>query len=259
MIASRRILLVAMLAFAPLAFASSPAQTVAAKAGFTQRLGAEIPGDLTFRDEAGEPVALRDFYGDLPVVLVFAWFGCTTLCPTVTSNLAHALAGAGEPVDRYRVVVASIDPRDSPLDAAQMKRRVLRDDAGQSSAWHFLTGREASITALTRAAGFGYAYDANTHQYAHPAGYVLLTPDGRISRYFLGFDFTPDEFHHALDDAGRRGVAATPVDRLLLLCFHFAPTGRYSATVMEALRVASVALLVLAAGIVVWKRRAAAG
>jgi protein SCO1/2 len=254
----RLLMLAATLACAPLALGFAPPETLATRAGFTQRLGAAIPGDLAFRDETGRPVAMREFYGDAPIVLVFAWFGCTTLCPTVTSNLAHALAGAGEPVDRYRVVVASIDPRDSPLDARQMKRRVLRDDAGQASAWHFVTGRDTSIAALAKAAGFRYAYDDETHQYAHPAGYVVLTPDGRISRYFLGFDFTPDDFHHALDDASRRGVAQTPVDKLLLLCFHFTPGGRYSATVMNALRIASAALLVLAIGVVLWKRRAAA-
>jgi protein SCO1/2 len=259
MIAVRLAVLVATLAWTPFALASAAPETLASNAGFTQRLGDVIPGDLTFRDEQGQAVALRDFYGDLPVVLVFAWFGCSTLCPTVTSNLAHALAGAGEPVDRYRVVVASIDPRDSPVDASEMKRRVLRDDPGQSSAWHFLTGREPSIAALTDAAGFRYAYDDQTHQYAHPAGYVLLTPDGRISRYFLGFDFTPEEFHHALDNAGRRGVDSTPVERLLLLCFHFTPAGRYSATVVAALRIASLALITLAIGAVLWKRRAPAG
>jgi protein SCO1/2 len=247
-----------VLALAPAALAQAQADRPAAAAGFIQRLGEAIPGDLAFRDEAGHAVALRDYYGEKPVVLVFAWFGCTTLCPTVTANLAHTLAGAAEPVDGYSVVVASIDPRDSPVDAEHMKRRVLRDDPGQASAWHFITGREASIAALSNAAGFRYAYDVATHQYAHPAGYTLLTPDGRISRYFEGFDFTPAEFHHALDDASRRGVASAPIDSLLLLCFHFAPTGRYSATVMTALRVVAVVLLALAAGVAVWKLRGAA-
>jgi protein SCO1/2 len=254
----RLLVLAATLAGAQFAFAFERPEALSTAAGFTQRLGEAIPGDLAFRDEGGRSVALRDFYGEVPIVLVFAWFGCTTLCPTVTTNLAHALAGAGESVDRYRIVVASIDPRDSAADAAQMKRRVLRDDPGQAGAWHFVTGRDASIAALAKAAGFRYAYDGETHQYAHPAGYVLLTPEGRISRYFLGFDFTPGEFHDALADAGLRHVAASPIDQLLLLCFHFTPSGRYSATVMDALRVASVVLLALAVGVVAWKGRAAA-
>jgi protein SCO1/2 len=245
---------VASLAIAPIVHADVRSDTLAHAAGFTQRLGNAIPGDLAFRDEAGRDVSLRDFYGDAPIVLVFAWFGCSTLCPTVAANLAHTLAHTGEAVDRYRVIVASIDPRDAAADAARMKRRVLHDDTAQARAWHFVTGRDDATAALARAAGFHYAYDDATHQYAHPAGYVLLTPDGRIARYFLGFDFTPDELRSALDDADRREIAS-PVDRLLLLCFHFTPDGRYGPMVMNTLRAASVGFLALAvAGFVLGRR-----
>ncbi|HWC44804.1 MAG TPA: SCO family protein, partial [Casimicrobiaceae bacterium] len=154
-----------------------------------------------------------------------------------------------------QVVVASIDPRDAVVDAARMKARVLQDDARQARSWHFLTGREDAIAHLAQAAGFRYAYDDATHQYAHPAGYVVLTPEGRISRYLLGFDFTRDDLRAALADADRRTIG-TPVDRLLLLCFHFTPGGRYSATVMNSLRAGSAGLLALCVGAVVVMRRA---
>ncbi|HEY3533695.1 MAG TPA: SCO family protein, partial [Casimicrobiaceae bacterium] len=186
--ALRVLVLVASIAATPFAHASASTATIAEAAGFTQRLGATIPGDLAFRDESGRDVSLRDFDGDSPIVLVFAWFGCTTLCPTVASNLAHMLAGNDGATDPYQVVVASIDPRDAIVDAARMKKRVLQEDARQASSWHFLTGREDAIAALAQAAGFRYAYDTATHQYAHPVGYVVLTPEGRISRYLLGFD-----------------------------------------------------------------------
>ena len=252
--ALRLLVLVASIAAMPFAHASASDAKIADAAGFTQRLGATIPGDLAFRDESGRDVSLRDFFGDAPIVLVFAWFGCTTLCPTVTANLAHRLAGADAAADRYEVVVASIDPRDAAQDAARMKHRVLHDDLAQAPRWHFVTGRENAIAALAQSAGFRYAYDDATHQYAHPAGYVVLTPDGRISRYFLGFDFTRDDLRAALADADRHAIG-TAADRLLLLCFHFAPGGRYSATVMNGLRLASAGLLALCIGAVVLTRR----
>ncbi|HJU24562.1 MAG TPA: SCO family protein [Casimicrobiaceae bacterium] len=235
------------------AFAYARPETLAAQAGFTQRMGNVLPGALAFRDESGRAVRIADYYGDAPIVLVFAWFGCRTLCPTVIGNLAQSVAKAGIAPGRYGVIVASIDPRDAPADAARMKRNPVVRDA---RAWHFLTGREDAIDALANAAGFRYAYDADTHQYAHPAGFVILTPDGRVSRYFFGFDFAPSELRDALRDAGNDAIAS-PVDRLLLLCFHFAPTGRYSADVLQALRIASVLLVGCALAFVVVKRRTA--
>jgi protein SCO1/2 len=251
----RLLVLVASIAAIPFAHAGASNAKIADAAGFTQRLGATIPGELAFRDESGRDASLRDFDGGAPIVLVFAWFGCTTLCPTVTANLAHTLAGIDRATDPYQVVVASIDPRDAVVDAARMKARVLQDDARQARSWHFLTGREDAIAHLAQAAGFRYAYDDATHQYAHPAGYVVLTPEGRISRNLLGVDFTRDDLRAALADADRRTIG-TPVDRLLLLCFHFTPGGRYSATVMNSLRAGSAGLLALCVGAVVVMRRA---
>lgn len=230
-----------------------PAQ-IAQEVGFTQRLGSELPAALAFRDDAGRAVRIGDYFGDVPIVLAFAWFGCTTLCPTVVHTLAQTLVRSGVPASRYRVLIASIDPRDAPSDAHRLKAYAGRDAA----AWHFLTGPAGAIGALTGAAGFRYAYDDQTHQYAHPVGMLVVTPGGRISRYFLGFDFTPAAFTDALHDAANDAIAS-PIDRLVLLCFHFAPTGRYGPLVMTSLRVASAVLLALVLAFLAlkWRRTAA--
>jgi protein SCO1/2 len=216
-------------------------------AGFAQRLSSVVPGALSFRDESGRAVTLADYFGDSPIIVVFAWYGCTTLCPTVVGNLAQALERSKLPADRYRVLVTSIDPRDAPADARRAKQRYLAGAHLDADAWHLLTGSEAAIAGFTRAIGFRYAYDDATHQYAHPAGIALLTPRGTIARYFFGFGFTPAGLREAVDAAAADEIAG-PVDRLLLLCFHFTPAGRHSAAVVEALRAGGIALLVAALG-----------
>lgn len=252
-------LLCCAMAFAPGAFAGTTAADLTQRAGFEQRLGEDVPATLTFRDDTGDSVRLSRYFGASPIVLVFAWYGCTTLCPTVVGNLAQALDRSGLSPDRYRVLVASIDPRDAPADARRMKRNWLATASrgNEATAWHLLTGDAAAIGGLARAAGFRYAYDDDTHQFAHPAGVVLLTPKGTIARYFLGFDFTPVELRDAIDAAGS-GRIGSPVAQLLLLCFHFAPTGKYSAVVLQALRIASVGLLLGGIAFAVRRRREAA-
>jgi protein SCO1/2 len=232
------------LAGAACALAHATAVDLGDRVGFTQRLNETVPGTLRFRDATGREVALSDYYGAAPAVLVFAWYGCTTLCPTVVGNLVHALDEGGLSPGRYQVIVASIDPRDSPAAAMHMKRIYLAGATrpGAAGAWHLLTGSDSAISALTQAAGFRYAYDPDSHQYAHPAGIVLLTPQGTISRYFFGFDFTPAQLRDAIDAAAAARIAS-PVDRLLLLCFHFAPSGRYSRIVLQVLRWTSGALV----------------
>lgn len=240
------------------AAATTTADDLAQSAGFDQHLNQTVPLDLVFRDDGNQGVRLADYFGSVPVVLVFSYYGCSTLCPTVISNLVDVLGRSGLTSDRqYRVVIVSIDPGDSPTVAAQKKAAYLKHegshDAGRG--WHLLTGSAASIAALTQAAGFRYAYDATTHQYAHPAGVLLLTPRGRIARYFFGFDFTPAELRQALNDASAQRIAS-PVERLLLLCFHFDPsTGKYSTTILETLRWMVVAMLLAVAALVAIRRR----
>jgi protein SCO1/2 len=253
-----RIACAVAVALAPLASALAylaPSQA-AQRAGFAQRLSARVPPTLAFRDETGRAVELRDYFGASPVILVFAWYGCTTLCPTVIAHLAATLAQSGLAKDSYRVVVVSIDPRDAPADAARMKRLHL-DAVDASADWHLLTGKPGAIATLADAAGFRYAYDDETHQYAHPAGAVLLTPEGEIARYYLGVGFTAGE----LQDGVRRAAAseiASPVDQLLLLCFHFAPAGSHSASILAALRIGCATFVVGALALFASRRRRSA-
>jgi protein SCO1/2 len=221
----------------------SPAE-LAQSAGFDQHLNTQLPSDLQFRDETGHELRLGNYFGTTPTVLVFSYYGCSTLCPTVISNLAARLDGAGLIADKqYQVLAVSIDPRDSP-SLATAKKAIYLEHAlpAQTAAWHLLTGDESSISALTRAAGFRYAWDEASQQYAHHAGIVLVTPDGVVSHYFFGFDFTPAELRDALADAGT-GHITSSVERLLLLCFHFDPaTGKYSLAIVWTLRWMALAM-----------------
>ncbi|MGH8314234.1 MAG: SCO family protein [Steroidobacterales bacterium] len=235
--------------------------SIAEGVGFDQHLNDTIPRELRFRDETGATVRLDKYFDASPVVLVFAYYGCSSLCPTVLGNLAATLDRGGlAPGVGYQVIVASIDPGDSPAAASLKKASFLRTASRPhtANAWHLLSGSPASIAALTQASGFRYVYDAASHQYAHPAGIVVLTPRGTIAQYFFGFDFTPDALRRALDEAAAQRIA-TPVQRLLLLCFHFDLAGKYSATVLRALRWMALAmLLTLAAvlGVMRWRGRA---
>ena len=231
----------------PAALAHQSADDLARRVGFDQHLGRMVPRELVFRDEQGRDVRLGDYFGSVPVVLAFAYYGCSTLCPTVIGNLADSLRRSGlEPGAQYRVVVVSIDPGDSPALAERSKQAFLQYASAGAGAWHLLTGSDAGIAAITAAAGFRYTYDDATHQYAHPAGIVLLTPDGRVARYFFGFDFTSAALRSGIEQASEKNIAA-PAERLLLLCFHFDPAGKYSAAILQALRL--IAMVMLAAAL----------
>jgi protein SCO1/2 len=143
------------------------------------------------------------------------------------------------------MLVVSIDPLDSPAVADRAKHKFLDNllSPARAERWHFLSGAPADIARLTESVGFSYGYDQATHQYAHPAGFVLITPEGKIARYFFGFDFTANELGHAFDQAAARRIAS-PIERLLLVCFHYDLTsGPYSALIVEVLRVASIVML----------------
>jgi protein SCO1 len=229
------------------ALAHATADDLVQRVGFDQHLNRVVPLGLAFRDDDNRAVQLADYFGSVPVVLAFSYYGCSNLCPTVIGNLADALGRTGlQSGTQYRVVVLSIDPGDSPSLAAHSKAAYLQHGSGETArAWHLLTGGDESIAALTGAAGFRYVYDAATHQYAHPAGVLLLTPGGRIARYFFGFDFTPAQLRQAVEDASEERIAS-PAERLLLLCFHFDPAGKYSATILQALRWIAAAMLAAA-------------
>jgi len=227
--------------------------------GYDQRIGAQVPLGAAFRDEAGRNVRLGDFFGKKPVILVLAYYHCPMLCDMVLQGVVSTLKpltfDAGKEFD---VVVASIDPDETPEMAAEQERDILAryGRAGGAEGFHFLTGPQSSIDALTRAVGFRYVYDKERDEYAHPAGLVMLTPGGKVSRYLFGIDFPPRDVRLGLIESTRDKLG-TPVDSLLLYCYHYNPTiGRYSTAVFNLLRLAAGATLIgLVTLVVVLRRR----
>lgn len=201
---------------------------------FDPHPGARVP-DLSFRE-----ARLADYLGAQPVVLVLGYLGCVNLCGTTLDAVSLALRDAGLVPERdYRALFVSIDPRD---EKAPPGRRV---------GWHFLTGVKPA-SALASTVGFRYAYDADTGEYAHPAGFMVLTPQGEIARYFMGVRYDAAEMRQALADAAR-GRTQSTYQRLLLLCFHDPVMGKHTAAVLNVLRVAML-LFVAALGFLAWRK-----
>ena len=213
-----------------------------------QRLDQQLPLDLQFRDEAGRIVRLRDYFGKRPVVLVLAYYNCPMLCTQVLNGLVSAMRVLSFDAGReYEVVTVSFDPRDDPSDARAKKAPYVAryGRPGAAAGWHFLTGEPRAIAGLTGAVGFRYAWDERIGQFAHASAIYVATPDGRLSRYFYGIEYAPRDLRLALVEASR-GKIGTPVDQLLLYCYHYDPVaGRYGAVVMNMVRVAGVAFVLI--------------
>ena len=213
---------------------------------FDQRLGAQVPLDVAFRDETGASVTLRDYLGDKPVLLVPAYYECPMLCTIVLNGVVSALRALPFDVGKeFRVVTFSFNPRETSELAAAKKATYLEDyrRPGAAAGWHFLVGDEPSIAALTQAIGFRSAWDEASKQYAHASGIVVLTPAGRISHYFFGVEFAPRDLRLALVEASGEHIGSL-VDQLLLFCFHYDPaTGRYSRVALNAVRAGCVLTL----------------
>jgi len=229
---------------------------------FEQRLGAPLPLHLTFRNEAGEAVRLREYFGTKPVLLTLAYHRCDNLCPLVLNGLVQTLRTLSLSVgEHFQVLTVSIDPHDTPASAAERKEQYLRHYGRASAArgWHFLTGEAEAIQELTQAAGFRYSYDAASAQFAHASGLVLLTPQGGVARYFFGLEYAPRDVRLGLVEAAA-GTISSPVDQLLLLCYHYDPrTGTYSLAIMNTLRVAGGATVLTLGAFVglMWRRERA--
>jgi protein SCO1 len=227
--------------------------------GFDQNIDQRVPLDTVFHDESGASVRLGGYFGKRPVVLVFAYYDCPMLCTLVINGLSSALGVMSlNPGKDFEIVTVSFNPRDTPASASAKKASYLERyrRPGAAEGWHFLTGDQANIDRLTRAAGFRYAWDAETKQYAHPSGVIVLTPDGRLSKYLFGIEYGPRDLRLAIVEASN-GKIGTPVDSLLLYCYHYDPmTGRYGLAIMRAIRIAGAAtVLAIGAFIVVMVRR----
>ena len=220
--------------------------------GFDQRIGERVPLDVTLRDESGREVTIGDYVARKPVVLAFVYYECPMLCQTVLRSMSSTIKVLGlTPGVEFDIVLVSIDPRETPAVAAARKASHLTgSEASQANGWHFLTGDEPEIRRLAAAAGFKYAWDEATQQYIHPAGVVVLTPDGRLARYLFGLEYGPRDLRLAIVEASE-GTLGTVVDAFLLYCYHYDPmTGGYGLVIMSALRVASVATVLVVGGFV---------
>lgn len=236
-----------------------PPQQVIQRVGMEQRLGAQVPLDLTFRDETGAEVALGSYFGSRPVVLALVYFDCPMLCNQVLNGLTQALKVMSLDAGRdFDVVVVSFDATEGPKLAAAKKLAYVSSYArpGAAGGWHFLTGRQESSAALARAVGFRYEWQESSRQWAHGAGIMVLTPAGVVSRYFYGIEYGVRDLRLGLVEASNNRIGGL-ADQVMLLCYQYNPmTGKYGIIALNSIRFGGV-LTVLALGtfIVVMLRR----
>jgi protein SCO1/2 len=224
-----------------------------------QRLNEPIPPDIIFRDEDGKAVHLGDYFGKKTIVLSLVYFDCPALCTEVLNGELRTMKAISLDLGKdFDAITVSFEPKDTPA-LAKAKRDVYAGQYGRPGAarnWHFLTGEQASIDALTQAAGFHYAYDSASRQYAHAAAILVVTPHGRIARYFYGVTYPARDFRLGLVEASE-GKIGTPTDHALLYCYQYDPmTGKYGLIVMNVVRAAGLlTVLVLGIFMVVMFRR----
>jgi protein SCO1/2 len=226
---------------------------------FDQKLNQQVPLDLAFRDETGRTVHLADYIKEKPVILTFVYFKCQDLCPLLLDGVVRSLKALSFDVgNQFSVLTVSFDSHDKSELAAAKKKDFIGRYArpGAAGGWHFLTGNEPSIHKLTQAVGFRYSYDPQTGEFGHAAGMVLLTPDGKTSRYYYGIDFSPRDLRLGLIEAAANKIGS-PIDQLLLFCYHYDPvTGKYGLLITNVIRLAGAAtVLILGAFVLLMLRR----
>src|SRR5215207_3700653 len=232
---------------------SSQTPTALSNVSFEQRLNEQLPLDLLFKDETGKTVKLGEYFGRKPVILTFVYYECPMLCTEVLNGLESSLRVLNETVGKeFDVVTVSFDPNETPVLAAGKKKAYLerykRPEAERG--WHFLTGDQASIDALTKAAGFHYFWDEASHQFAHASGIIVTTPTGKVSRYFMGIEHSPRDVKFALIESSNEKIG-TLAERLLLYCYHYDPTaGNYGFMAMRAVRIGGAVTILALAGFV---------
>ena len=217
--------------------------------GIEQRLNAEVPGDLEFRDELGNTVKLGDYFGHgRPVILNLGYYTCPMLCSELLEGLVGSMKALTLQLGQdFDVITLSFNPSETTDMAAAKKRDIMKryGRANAASGWHFLTGRADQIKLLTDAVGFQYQFDPKTGQYAHAMAIVLLTPDRHIAEYFFGVDFSPKDLRLGLVQASQ-GRIGNIADALLLYCYHYDPrTGKYGAVINNVLKIGGLATVLI--------------
>lgn len=218
-----------------------------------QKMNAAVPADVLLRDESGREVRLGQFWQNRPLMLVMIQLRCRQLCTQQMSVLLESLKELKfTPGKEFELVVVSIDPREDPAMASEVKASMIerygRPEA--ASGWHYLTGASDQIARLAEAVGFNFVYDQNTDQYAHPDGVMIVTPAGRLSRYFFRLSYPARDLRLGLVEAAD-GKIGSPLDAFALMCYHYNPlTGKYSLSLMSTLRIAALGtILLLVSGI----------
>jgi protein SCO1/2 len=233
-----------MLLFAVRAQADPSQPSILKNVGIQQKLGVTIPLDLQFADEYGHAVQLGDYFKTRPVILVLVYYQCPMLCTMVLNDLLRTMRSMHETVGTdFDVLTVSFDPRDTPELALRKQQTYLAqyDRPGAEAGWHFLTGEPASIRALTDAVGFHYVWDPKFQVYAHASGIIVLTPQGKTSRYFFGIDYVPKDLRLALTEASGNKIGGW-TDEVLLYCFCYDPTtGKYGLAISRLLKTGGVA------------------
>jgi protein SCO1/2 len=224
--------------------AASDRPGLLSKIRIDQKLNQQVPLDLPFTDETGRQVVLREYFGKRPVILALVYYECPMLCTQVLNGLVTALGVMNfEPGREFEVVAVSFNPREGPGLASQ-KKAAYMERYGRphtSHGWHFLTGTQEAITRLADAVGFRYEYDDAIKQYAHGAGIEVLTPEGVISKYFYGIEYSARDLRLGVIEASEERIG-TPIDDFLLFCYHYDPaTGKYGAAVLRLVRLGAVA------------------
>jgi len=225
---------------------SSARPGILSKIAIDQRIGQQLPLDLPFVDDHGRQVRLGDYFGKRPVVLALVYYECPMLCTQVLNGLVSALGVMSLEAGReFDVVAVSFNPKEGPGLASQKKANYLERYGRPETAdgWHFLTGTEDSITRLTEAVGFQYAFDREIGQFAHGAAIEVVTPKGTIAKYFYGIEYSPRDLRLGLVQASDERIG-TVIDDVLLFCYHYDPeSGKYGATVLGLVRVVGVATI----------------
>jgi protein SCO1/2 len=222
--------------------------------GLDQKLNSQVPLDVPFRDEHGATVTLRQLLQDKPAILTLVYYQCPMLCTEVLNSTLNSLKEVPLTIGKdFSVITVSIDPTEKPIlaDAKHIMYAGLYGRPGAVQGWHFLTGDEPQIQRLAASVGYRFVYDKASSQFAHASGIMVLTPEGRVSRYFYGISYSPRDVRLGLVEAGE-GSIGSPVDAILLFCFHYEPsTGKYGLAILNLVRAAGILTVILLALMIV--------
>lgn len=254
----KRNILFSLLFFASALFAENTIPPILQDVDIEQKLNAQIPLATQFRNELGKLVRLSDLLNDKPAILTLVYYECPMLCTQVLNGLVSSLRPLNfTPGQEFNIITISFDPTETSKLAHSKKLAYLKEyerpDA--SKGWHFLTGDAQSIARVTEAVGFRYIYDQKIDQYAHGSGILVITPQGKVARYFYGIEYSTRDLRFALMEASENRIGSI-ADKILLYCFHYDPSvGKYSAHAINLVRLGGVATVLLLGGFILKMRR----